>query len=933
MKHLLASSILLLFFMNGIALCEEKSLPAGGEENLLAPFNSGFENPLAGGVIPGWETAYGNVQIVGDASHAGRQSLHLANTLPVDPANAKVYSRLLIRVEPGYEYHISAWGKFKHLKFINKSYGVGFGLEELNAEKVINGNWYPMSTYLKYAEGDTDWVRTEASWRPKETTVWLKPFLIIWAEPGSEAWFDDIRVWKTPIAEVRVEHWNNVIENGSFEVRYQSANGLTPNGYEVKAPDGRGDDYRRHWTCVEDVHYCGQTAMRIDGECTVVSVPAYIDVKKAAAQIAVKTAGAQAEAFANLVFYDQDRKIVGKREIVRQKGGLDWQLYQQTLTDIDPKARFVQWEFGMVNAGGQAWFDDLQVNVPSTMMRLPERAKDTAHATVTVDCAVRKKVFESPLNAVDHAGIHYLYSPTIGTAGKFLEGPGRWFQERGKLGFKYLRIHHMYQNNLCEIRQENGKWAVSFSGPRSPWPESDKPFPPCWRQDQDGKTHYDFSYAKYVLDRAVLPGGCKPVIGLEPVPAPMAIDWDPRNLPVNLKEWEELNYHFIKFLVDSYGKDEVRTWIFETGNEPGTENEFHGTTERKDVVNDFIKMQDYTIAGAVRALPDIFIAGPSGPPVAMIEPILDHCATGVNYATGKAGTKIDAISYHGYWGGSGSDMSWRSSEDQILNLQGAISRFHQKTGKQLQLFNTEFAPIYGHDGRSDLKHLPHEADNHIQAIGMLHAGYFSHKHDIRLLAFFEMHPLTDAFFDLPASQAPEFVGKATVITLHGIFKPVCRAYQMMAMLNGGTEVAAETDNDPIYALAAITGKQIKILCYNFDVNPQAGYTTRVDVTVDPAGLGNQFKVTKYELSATKANSWRLAQQMNLTQADCEKEVAIVDKINRESELKPEDAGRVETRNGKLKLTLAMPAYSATLLILENDGMAGGVNTSGTTRHP
>lgn len=904
MKRVVSVSavIMLAVCMIQRAVCEVPEV----KENLLQAFP---DDPLGG-----WDVAHGDVKASlprpdGEASESGGKSLHFSN-------NAKAYSKTLIKVEPGYEYHISVWGKYKNLKYVKSgAYGVGFGLEQQNSDKIITGNWYPMACYLKYGEGKTDWVQAEYSWRPNETTAYMRPFLLVWADPGSDVWFDEVKVWKTPIPEVKVERWKNIVENGSFEVRYESVEGSVPNGFDVSAPAGKGDSYRKNRVCVEDIRSQGRASMRFIGESAVTSVPAFLETEKAVAQISVKTEGDGANAYANLVFYDKDRKRIEKKKFVEQSGTQDWKVYKESLDKIDPRVKYVQWEIGKAPGEGTVWIDDLQVNAPSTMERLPDMAKDTARGTVDVDCAIQEETFESPLNSVDAGSIHYLYSPTVHTAGKFVEGPGRWIEERKRLGFKYLRIHHIFQTNVWEIEDKNGKWVVNQGASRTHWPESDEAFPPIWTKDKDGVIHYDFSCIKHVLDKAVLPGGCKPIIGLEPVPRDMAVNGNPQLLPNDFKEWEELNYQFVKFLVDTYGKEEVKTWIFETGNEPGTEPEFHGTADRSNIEGDFIKLQDFVIAGAMRALPEIFIAGPSGAPVGMVEPILDHCATGVNYATGEVGTKIDAVSYHGYQSGSASDISWRPIEDMILNIQGSINRFYQKTGRQLPLFNTEFSPIY-HDGNCDLKHLC-DADNHIQAIATMHAGYFSHKHDVKMLTFFTMHPTSGAFYNgVSPSDIPEFSGHSAAITLHGIFTPVCRTFEMMSMLNGGTEVSAVSKTEPIRALASKTDKEIKVLCYSFDVNPKANYTTKVDVRIKPDEIGKKFKVTKYEMSGTKANSAYLAKQMKLTQADCENDVSLVDKINRESELKPEDLGEVEVKDGVAQLSVDMPAYSASLLVLE-----------------
>jgi xylan 1,4-beta-xylosidase len=869
--------------------------------NILNDSNPSFEGASHDGSIPGWKMAYGQCKIVDDTV-AGKKSLYPSNI-------SKIESIKLIRVEPGYRYFMSVRGKYKNFKFLQEGlYGVGYGLEELSGDKNINGNWYGMYSYLKYGEGDCDWIKeTLGPIRPKETTVYLRPAMQVKASAGSEVWFDDVVVWKEKLPENKLEGKVNIIENGSFEVRYDM--GIHANGFDF------ADRVGKNSICVEDVKYSGLGAMKISGDCRAMSNAGYLDGPTLEASIAVKTQAISAgKAFAELVFFDKNRKIVKTHRVADLSGTNDWKVYTAELKDLDGKAVFVQWQFGMTkDAVGTAWFDDLKAMVPSTLKSFPHRGKNISKVTVNVDCGKKMETFESPLTAFDHHNSDRVYSPSIGTAGKFVDGPGHWYDQRKRLGFKYVRVHHIYKHNICVVEKNpDGTGKVNFGYARTHWPESDATFNDVAEIDKDGKLITNFDVIKYMLDKSLLVGGCKPIIGLEPVPRCLARDGLECNGPRDYKLWEELNYRFVKFLVDTYGKEEVKTWIFETGNEPGTEPEWHG--QRSDPNDTFIKMQDYTVAGATRAFPEIFIAGPSGPPENLMEPMLEHCATGKNYATGKIGTKIDAISYHGYLAGHAGDISWRQAEDQIFRYKGYIDRFYRLTGKKLQLFNTEYTPIF-FDGGRDPKNPTHEQNNHIQAIATLHMGFFSHRLGVSQMAFFFHSPIYFAFQG-PMDVVPEFQGLPTCITLHGIYNPVCRAYEMMSWLNGGVQVAVEADKDPIFALATTQDKTIKVLCYSFDPAPKVTYTTSVNIAIDPAGMGKKFKVTRYELSENKANSWYLAQQMKLTQADCERDVSVVEKINKDSELMPEDMGVAEVQNEKVHLKVNIPAYSASLFILE-----------------
>jgi hypothetical protein len=889
---------------------------AGDPKNLLAGYNPDFAQTATDGSIPGWELTERGKAVIEKDPATGKNVLHLYD-------DTRLQSKLVLKPEPGYQYRMSVRVKIKNYSFIPKAdsnlpwcYGLGYALVQYNAKDELNGDWYGMYHYGLYKEGNQDWTTTplrETLFPLKETTTTVRPLICSWAHKGSEAWFSDIKIWKEPITVRKVAGTVNITENGSFEVRYDLE--TIPNGFEF--PDGR---LKKDIICVTDQAADRLASLRVAGDGIIRSNAGPLSGHSAKASLAIRTEGvATGQAFARIRLLDDQRQSLAVVEVAAVSGNTAWKRQECEIT-VPAGAKYAQWEFGLEGGSkGRAWFDALRIDVPTEYQALPIRPKNTAKATVTVDCGQKGAGFTSPLNAVDHHNADRVYSPSIGTAGPFVEGPGRWLQERTKLGFKYVRVHHIYDStNLCTaIKDPQGNWKVSFGANRTHYPENDQPFGPVCTIGPDGRMTTDFSSIKYMLDKEILVGGVKPIIGLETVPKALAWEGRGNYAPRDYKLWEELNYRFITFLIDTYGAAEVKTWIFETGNEPGTEPEFHGLPGKRDQCREeFIKMQDYTVAGATRALPEIFIAGPSGPPEDYIEPMLEHCAKGVNFATGKIGTKIDAISYHGYLGGGHSDISWRQGEDQILRYKGYIKRYEEMTGKTLRLFNTEYTPIF-FDGHWSGAEIPHDMNNHIQAVATLHMGNFSERLGVDLMAFFFHSPIYFAKYP-PAEEAtaPEFGGQATVITFHGIFTPVCRAYQLMGRLTGGIRVSAEADVEPVYALATVTEREIKVLVYSFDVASTANYTTAVALTVQPAGLGRRFKVTRYELSATKANSWYLAQQRQLTQAQCVRDPAIVDRINRESELKPENLGLLTAADGKLTLSFPMPAYSAMLYVFE-----------------
>ncbi len=893
--------------------------------NMMLSYDPGFDMPEGKSA---WKKTWGSVFRDNKIKHSGRQSLRI-------DGGGGLESTFKIKVEPGYKYYLSAWGKMDNFTFIkNGLYGCGLGLEQLREDGTVNGNWYDMYAYLKYKEGTFGWEYVEAWWVPKDTTVWLRPAIKCVADPKSQVWYDDIRVWKEKLPEKKSTMLVNAIENPSGEIIYNGD--ITPFGYELSNPSGKREDFGKLARATTSESSDRGASLMVMAPCAVKSVIGVVSGKEAVARISVMSRDLSGKGgFARVDLLDADHKVLKSINVAEITGDQKWKTYEKKIELPQSKdTLYAQWVFGMKSGGkGSLYFDDLQVMVESTLLPMPVRKKNVKEVNVTADVARDNgKLFRSPLDSYDHHCTDRIYSYSIGTAGPHLEGENRWFRMRPKLGVKYVRVHNGYNGTgLCEHLKvdgktafgwENGEQGVTFNNERIN-EDTGKLFGPVCQIDKNGKMITDFSSIKYYLDKAILKGGVKPIFGLEAVPNCLALDNNCHYKPRDMKLWEEFNYRFIKFLVDSYGADEIKTWIFETCNEPSTEPTFHGSPGRLDVLGDFLEMQDYTIAGCQRALPEIFIAGPSGPPESFMMPMLKHCAEGKNYATGKIGTKLDAISYHGYLGGSVNDLSWRSSEEQIFRYLRYREYFEKKTGKKLELFNTEFAAIY----REVTPKNPPEPnyDNHIQAVGTLHMTNFSKRLGVERMAFFYAAPFYMApvrhatgFKKSPMqSNTPEFLGEPTMITFHGIFKPVTRIFQMLSWMNGGKELDVKADCEPIFTMAVKDGETIKLLCYSFDVDTAQTYVTDVKVALDNVGkAGEKYRITRYEMSATKANSCYLATQEKLTQEKCEKNIAVVDRINKDSELKPEDMGSVSVgAGGKLNFSAKVPAFSASLFVL------------------
>jgi xylan 1,4-beta-xylosidase len=182
------------------------------------------------------------------------------------------------------------------------------------------------------------------------------------------------------------------------------------------------------------------------------------------------------------------------------------------------------------------------------------------------------------------------------------------------------------------------------------------------QQDAAGKITYHWAIVDEVIDR-ILENDMKPIISLTFMPEALASDpnWiNPWNrgiisVPKDYNQWRELNYQTILHLKQKYGAAELEKWYFEVWNEPDLFRFFwRKHPDQKQYPNrgdfdEYCKLYDYTVAGAIAAHPGIKIGGPglAGDKL-FVAKFLEHCFKGTNYVTGETGSRIDFVSRHHY---------------------------------------------------------------------------------------------------------------------------------------------------------------------------------------------------------------------------------------------------------------------------------------------
>jgi len=178
---------------------------------------------------------------------------------------------------------------------------------------------------------------------------------------------------------------------------------------------------------------------------------------------------------------------------------------------------------------------------------------------------------------------------------------------------------------------------------------------------RDGKPVYDFTIVDHIID-TYLARGIHPYLEIGFMPEAMTAasagvpyrrPWKPGIAykgitagwsypPRDYDKWAELVYQWTRHNVERYGVAEVEQWYFEVWNEPNLDFYWLGTPE------DFYRLHDHAIDAVRRALPSARVGGPdvAGAGGAFMDGFLKHVTVGTNYATGKAGTPTDFLSFH-----------------------------------------------------------------------------------------------------------------------------------------------------------------------------------------------------------------------------------------------------------------------------------------------
>jgi len=392
--------------------------------------------------------------------------------------------------------------------------------------------------------------------------------------------------------------------------------------------------------------------------------------------------------------------------------------------------------------------------------------------------------------------------------------------------------------------------------------------------------------------------------------------------PKDYDKWGKLVQAYAAHLKEHYGSS-VDQWMWEVWNEPDI-GYWHGTPEEYDHLYD-------VTANAIRTvLPKARIGGPESTGVtssraeAFLRQFLEHCAHGVNTATGKTGAPLDFISYHPK--GRPANVNGHVRMDIGFQLR-AIDRGMRIIASYPEWKNT---PIVL--GESDPEGCaackgPENGYRNGPLYGVSVAEATMRTYELaRRYGLTVEGSVTWAF---EFEDQPYFAGFRELAT-NGVDKPVLNVFRMMGMLSGDwvethstgalslddIGQAGAVGSPDINAAATVSpGKshQLEVLVWNYHDEDVAAPEAHIQLSVDGLASGS-VNEEEFRMDSSHSNAYAAWQQMGSpTQPTPDQQRKLEAAGALEQSVAPH---AVPVENGTTSIPLTLPRQGVALIRLQ-----------------
>jgi len=466
-----------------------------------------------------------------------------------------------------------------------------------------------------------------------------------------------------------------------------------------------------------------------------------------------------------------------------------------------------------------------------------------------------------------------------------------------------------------------------------------------YTEKPDGTPVYDFTITDRIFD-ALIEAHIRPLVEIGFMPQSLSTHPDPYRHsfpkgeiftgwtypPKDEAKWSKLVTAYVAHMHERYGS-QTSTWLWEVWNEPDIPY-WHGTPAEYD------RLYDLTADAIRQVLPQARIGGPEATGVSdhsepFLRQFLEHCARGVNAATGGTGAPLDFISYH-------PKGSPKFVEGHVV----------MSIGTQLRAVERGMRVIAGYPEWKNTPIILGESDPEGCAAcqgsqngyrnGPLY-GVSVAEATMRTYELARKYGLTvegAVTWAFEFEDQPAFAGFRELAT-NGIDKPVLNVFRLFGMLGGGpsassastpplqsaTWLATEssgalplaevveqsvTGAADVNAVATRNGGEVDVLLWNYHDADVPAPPARVHLSVD--GLrGGTATGGEFRVDGEHANAYRAWQQMGNPAHPTPDETQQLEKAGALGQSVADH--RITVKDGNAAIDLTLPRQSVVLLRL------------------
>lgn len=372
------------------------------------------------------------------------------------------------------------------------------------------------------------------------------------------------------------------------------------------------------------------------------------------------------------------------------------------------------------------------------------------------------------------------------------------------LGFQYVRFHGILDDDMCVVQEP-----------------------------EPGKYTYNFFNIDCIFD-FLLSIGMKPFMEIGFMPTPFASGERTCfhykgnvTVPKDYQIWDEFIAVMIRHFVDRYGLAEVRQWFFEVWNEPNLKFFFEGNQE------DYFTLYEHT-ARAIKSVDSCLqVGGPATALNAWVPELIEYCK--------EHKAPLDFISTHHY---PTDDPLWNSGmslEDFFADVMKREQEGEKDARKNSQVYRRGVLTDMVARTRKEAGEYPlYYTEWNTSAIlpDILHDYPYSAalvtKSVLDNLGYVDAYSFwtfTDIFEEHPQHRG-EFHGGFGLQTIHGIPKPVYRAFELLHQL-GNERLPRPEEQGTVGMLAASDGEGgLCVIAYNQQIEGEPIQKERIQLSVD-----------------------------------------------------------------------------------------------------